>query len=641
MKLRRYLGNDQLSFIQGKKSDKWSHSTMKKAIMIKSKGGLQLLDYVRTFVVPLPSNSTIKRRLTKLKVSPGMLDINLKTLKADVEGLDDHQKRFMLIYDEKAIVPGVQIDHTSQKLIGFTTLPESDEKATNAMVFMMAGVGFRFKRIVAVHFMGKKIDSKLLHEFIVQLILRIEKETKCFIDGLVFDLGPHNCSVLKCFGLDLKKGSNQSSVRHPSDENRLLFLIPDVTHSAKCLASALRRSKATIPNTYVEKFNLKSGTASIKEVDGILNKQSSWDHKPGKGLTNAVLKPDHYEAMNVRLAKELWSTDVIATIDHMYETKKESKSSPMAFLLRRFNQWVKIMSNSVFTSIEDFEKVVPILEDFTQIVDKLIFEKSRIKHQTGAVWSTHGIINLVRFYLKLGMPEVKTSRFLQDVLENVFSQTDAAALKPSALQFLYALRTVTINQGMLKKVEGSSYSFDEEETRGINFLELIDKAEEESSADDEEMMFTETFAIPEKVNIAAIFGDNSLKADAFYCESNDFLLKFVSKHDCSFCRKELIEEARMTNTLKRLREDSSSEQTVFASEVLLKLEFAFAKLGKDAGSTGHRTSFIEVATCNIPQFHCETTALKLVKEFYKFRLGRFQGRFLHNANKFASKSLHK
>lgn len=67
----------------------------------------------------------------------------------------------------------------------------------------------------------------------------------------------------------------------------------------------------------------------------------------------------------------------------------------------------------------------------------------------------------------------QTQPILQDALENVFSQTDKSALKPSAYQFLIAIRAVTISQGMLKKVVGSSYDFEEETHRDINFLDII------------------------------------------------------------------------------------------------------------------------------------------------------------------------
>lgn len=300
---------------------------------------------------------------------------------------------------------------------------------------------------------------------------------------------------------------------------------------------------------------MKSGTASIKDVEGFLNKQSLWDYKPGKALAKSVLKPDHFETMSVKIANELWSNDVIAALDYMHESKKETKASATSFLLRQFNKWTKIMSDSTFTSIDQFEEIVPFLEEFMMLVDNLVFEKSRIKHQTGAVWST------------------------QDALENVFSQTDAAALKPSALQFLYATRTVTINQGMLKKVQGSSYSFDEEEAKGTNFLETIATNNNHDDDDDHEMSFTENFNIPDVVSSHDVFGTDPLKADAFYCVSNDFLRHFAEKLKCSTCHKELINEIpAMTNPLKRHREDRRSEQTTKATEILLKFEYVFKNL---------------------------------------------------------------
>lgn len=123
-----------------------------------------------------------------------------------------------------------------------------------------------------------------------------------------------------------------------------------------------------------------------------------------------------------------------------------------SYLLEQLNRWSVIMTKSSFKNIEEFEVVVPFLEEFAVLIDQIKF-KTRIKHQVGAVWSTK---ELMKRYFSMGMRDLRTSQFLQDPLEKVFSQTDAAAMKPSALQFLYALRAVTINQGMLHPVAGSS-----------------------------------------------------------------------------------------------------------------------------------------------------------------------------------------
>ena len=105
---------------------------------------------------------------------------------------------------------------------------------------MVAGVDVRLKRIVATHFMGSSIDSDLLQSFINELIVKIENKVHCFIDALVFDLGPHNVAVVNKFGLTMQKGAKVNSIPHPSgDPSRVLFMIPDPTHGLKCIASKM------------------------------------------------------------------------------------------------------------------------------------------------------------------------------------------------------------------------------------------------------------------------------------------------------------------------------------------------------------------------------------------------------------------
>lgn len=638
-KIEKYLGKDQLDIINGKKTPKWSNATLKKALMIRSKGGQQLLKYVNKHVVPLPSNATIKRRLSNLKIKPGILDVNLKTLKKDVSTLSEHQKRFVLIYDEKAIVPGVQIDNTTHQLIGYNTLPESKEKAVNAMVFLLTGVAVRFKRVVAVHFMGKTIVAALLHSFIVELIKRVETDVGCFIDALVFDLGPHNISVINKFGLKLTQNSI-NSVSHPSgDPSRTLFMIPDVTHSLKCIASAFRASKVQIPAEIVEKNELHSSTASIHEVENIFKKQECSDFKSGKGLSQKVLKPDHFEKMNVKIANNLWSNDVICSLDYINETKLIKKKSATSFLLQQFNRWSEIMTKGTFKNIHEFNEVIPFLEEFSILIDSIKFN-SRIKHQTGAVWSTSAVINLVKFYFSIGIEEIKLSRFLQDALENIFSQTDAAALKPSALQFLYALRTVTINQGMLHKVVGSSYNYDEEEERGANFLEMIAECRNERDElnETEDLSLHLDFNLPEELDKNDVFR-NELTSDAFYCETNDLVNLFVLKLQCLNCRDELVDVTAEKNLLKRVRNDFSAEQTEVASDIFIKLEYIFNKINETSLSSPNLSNFLEKVNSQIAMLHCDQTLELLATDFFKLRLRLMQRRLIHKSNKFSSKSL--
>ena len=104
--LKKYLGDDQLQMMMGKKLVHCLNPTIEKAIMLKSKGGRQLLNFTRDNVVPMPSCETINRHLESLKFRPGILNNNLDLMAEEVKGYTLTQKSFMILFDEKAIVPG-------------------------------------------------------------------------------------------------------------------------------------------------------------------------------------------------------------------------------------------------------------------------------------------------------------------------------------------------------------------------------------------------------------------------------------------------------------------------------------------------------------------------------------------------------
>lgn len=639
--LKRYLGADQLSAIRGNKVKKWSIASVKKALLVKTRGGKQLLDYVRKSIIPLPCVNSINSRLTNLKIEPGILQININALKEETKQFTEKQKHFVFIYDEKAIIPGVQYDQQRGKKIGLTTLPISNEQAVNAMVVLAAGVHIRLKRAVGLQFMGKKVNAILLHQFLVDLIKKFEDDTSCFVDALVFDLGPHNIAVLNAFGLTLAVGKNENSVEHPNDPNRRLLMFPDPVHGAKCLASAIRRGDVIIPDEFVSKYNLKSKIAKISEIKSLLNRQQKMCYKPGSGLTPSILKPDHFETMNPNTAHQLMSSDVSTAIDFMYMEKGESKKSPMAFVLENFDRWTRIMTNTTYLDcdLSKFDDDILFLRDFMQLIDKIKF-KNRIRHQTGAIWSTQSLIELVKRYFAEGTDEVKTSRLTQNAIENIFSQTDSFALKPSAKHFMESLRAVTICQTMLKPVRGSSYTWDEMEEKGICFLEMVAKAEIKYD-DPDEINFSENFEVPD-VTSEEMFSDN-LEYCSFYSESSSLVKNVLNDSDCGECRELLLQNVtvhHLGSQLKRLREDPDKMLSPLAENFLLKAEYVFRQLLTDDSSSIDKTNFMAIVESQLSScFHCKVVAKKISEIFFRFRVKKMCRREIHTANKFASKSL--
>jgi hypothetical protein len=227
--------------------------------------------------------------------------------------------------------------------------------------------------------------------------------------------------------------------------------------------------------------------------------------------------------------------------------------------------------------------------------------------------------------------EIKSSRFTQNALENLFSQTDSFALKPSAAGFLDSLRSVTVCQTMIKPIRASSYDFDEQEKESLNFLDLV-MANETNELNDSNVI--EHFMIPE-VTDTEIFTD-VMEYSAFYLEVFKITDETVN---CNECRAKMLEDSRDDLTggaLKSLRTNLSIELSSKAELLFLKLEYLFRKL---ESSSSIKESFKYNVQEQLAE-DCQCSMIESVaNKFFKNRLKKTQTRLMHSSNKYASKSL--
>lgn len=418
------------------------------------------------------------------------------------------------------------------------------------MVFLAAGIQVRHKRIIAYHFMGKSIDPFIFRDFLIELIVDFERITLCKCVGLVLDLGPHNCSLINAFGLSLKIGSTETSIQHPCDTNRRLFLIPDNVHADKCFASSFRRGSITIPSKFVKKYNLSTSASSMNDVTKLLNLQKKMIYKPAKNLKDAVVKPNHFEAMREKTSRELFDTEVSSSIQFLNQSRANSeKLSATVFLLRFFDRWSRIMNCSVYSpnDMKKFEDDKNFLLEFCKIVDGLKFQKSRLKSQTGSIWSTIAFIEITRNQFNEGAHEIRSSRFSQNALENIFSIVDSGSIKQSCLRFKQSLRTLSVTQFNWNPVKC--------------FLELISETNFDSDEQDEEIYLQVDFEIPSNIASTDLF-PNILEANAFHIKICRFFNKTLQSVKCEQCVSSILTniiEENKENSLKNLRLDDSSD----------------------------------------------------------------------------------
>lgn len=104
--LSKFIGPDQLQALNNKKVQSWSKKTLKKAYILRIRGGKSLLDFVRKNIIPAPSDRTLRRQIQLLPFAPGILNFNIEVLSSVVAKFSNTQKHFGIVFDEKSLTPG-------------------------------------------------------------------------------------------------------------------------------------------------------------------------------------------------------------------------------------------------------------------------------------------------------------------------------------------------------------------------------------------------------------------------------------------------------------------------------------------------------------------------------------------------------
>ena len=166
--LKKVFNTDQISilFRKNAKQTKWSISSVSKAMKIRAAGGRNALNQIRDMGYPLPSVSTINRRLKNLAFDSGLLSDFILYLKQKVPSMKNLDRHCALSSDAMHIIPGYEVDPSTKKIIGGISFPESTGDATCALVFMVCGVRFRWKETVAYYFTGKSVSGKMMKQIV-------------------------------------------------------------------------------------------------------------------------------------------------------------------------------------------------------------------------------------------------------------------------------------------------------------------------------------------------------------------------------------------------------------------------------------------------------------------------------------------
>ena len=153
-------------------------------------------------ILPLPSIDTILRMLRKLKVKPGISEINVRNLKMKVDAKDPKKNQVFLLLDEMSLRKGLGFDQASDTIVGFqdTGLSRSKSLATHALVVMAVGFIQKWKYPLGYFFSSSTMKAEEVKDILEESVIKME-EAGFEVLGVTTDQGSNFEKTFKVLGV--------------------------------------------------------------------------------------------------------------------------------------------------------------------------------------------------------------------------------------------------------------------------------------------------------------------------------------------------------------------------------------------------------------------------------------------------------
>lgn len=655
----KYVNENQLILMNGGKVKKWDDSTIQKSIVLKHLGGNKLINFLRNHVIPVVSARSLCEIANGVSFHPGILHFNLKILQLLTEDFSGSQLRADIKLDEKSIVQGRDLDQSSSQYIGQVTLPVSNDLASNAIVLLLTMCEIRIKIVIGLHFTGSSTDGILLKDFIFDTITAVETSTKIKIEALCCDMGPTNNSLVKAMGIEVKKFGRDFYVQHPVENNRKLRIVFDPVHNIKNLTNGLRKHNVKIDKKFVDLFNLKTPFACFADIENLYKKQCHMTYKPSPKLTKEVIAPNHFEVMHESTAYNLLDDSTIYALDFIFtpglandvfsshdNDESTVKINTTSWFLKFLNRLSNLMIKATWTKDNFQEYSDWLLNVAVPILETIQFGKSHLKSTNGMILAIYSAIDLIKDFLDEGMKEFKIEWMSNNSIENLFSQVVHFSQKPSASQFIQAIKSISISKFMQEPLAVKNYKWSVDNVAYCsNFLKIIRESKIVNKNNEQNIDNIDIdFYIPDQISWTDLF-KTKLEFNSFILRITNLMENFSKTIDCDNCKAKFFTYAYNTadgQVLKLMHTKSCWELSDEVISFFMSLEYIFCRL-KAILNTSHasfKSIFINIifTEVSIDFEHCESVIKKLINFFLNFRLKlELQCRLLHKRNKFASK----
>ena len=246
--LSSFLSEEQISslYVNRRRISHWSNEAIIKALKIRFTLGKHCFNYHRNTGYPLPSYSTINKRIQNIKLDFGVLNVIFELLKTKVENMEVADRNCCLLIDEMEISDIQEFDASAKSFVGNTTLGKAGV-ANHYMVVMLRGIKSKWKQIVAHELTGPFTDGPAMKRVVFETI-KAARDIGLKIRASTSDMGSCNKAMWSTLGVSVTRSERKTYyVTDESDEN--IHVIADVPHLIKNMRSAFLSRNIILPET--------------------------------------------------------------------------------------------------------------------------------------------------------------------------------------------------------------------------------------------------------------------------------------------------------------------------------------------------------------------------------------------------------
>lgn len=453
-----FLTTEQIGNLNCDKN-KWSHESIVLGFKFRFALGVYGYKFLRGTNYPLPSYSTLNRRVQDLKIEFGIFQDLLLPLENKVYTFNEFERDCAISIDEMQITGNSDYDKNKKEFVGDITLGMPGRDGNHITCALIRGITSPWKQVIACEITGASTNGADMKNFLCRIIHAVT-EVGLNVRAVTTDMGSNNKAMWSSLGVVVNRTDRKTSFTY---SNNKINVLPDVCHLLKNLKSAVLSTGLTLPDDVVADEGLPTNMVHGNHIQNLFR----FEMANPSGLRSLFhlksidVNPDHYSKMNVGSAVKFFSVETAAALENAVRMGFLTQDAlTTAFFLRLIWKWFEICASKCLkkaitqkNKLHKFEFLQSIIDMFQHIV----VGKGWKPLNTGMIMATTALMEIAKESLERGYKFILLHRFTQDALENIFSQIRRKTSKaPSALQCIRALKSITIAQ-FISEIKNTMY----------------------------------------------------------------------------------------------------------------------------------------------------------------------------------------